>query len=124
MARIKKIEISSNDDAKRGVIISFDNGETMILSFAAAGIIKEQLLLEELRCGIRSVIEDEIASGNIDPAKYEDVRMDFDSEIYDDLADDISCGDYAALCHDGEYIREKVNDLAAYYDLEPDGQED
>ena len=120
MARIEKIKISSNDDAKRGVIISFDNGETMILSFADAGIIKQQLLLEELRCGIASIVEDEIASGSIDQAKYDNVREDFDTEIYDDLAEDILCGDYSALCHDGEYIREKVTDLAVYYDLEPD----
>ena len=120
MARIKKIEISSNDDAKRGVIISFDNGETMILSFADAGIIKEQLLLEELRCAITNVIDDEISEGNIDMEKHEGTRDDFETEIFDDLSDDIVCGDYSALCNDGDYIREKVTDLAALYGLEPD----
>ena len=119
MARIKKIEINSNDDAKRGVIISFDNGESMILSFADAGIIKEQLLLDELRCGIANVVGDEISEGNIDMNKHEGTREEFENEIYEDLMDDITCGDYSALCNDGEYIREKVADLAGYYGLEP-----
>lgn len=120
MARIKSVNISRNDDAKRGIVITFDNGETTILSFADAGIIKEQLLLDELRCGIANVVDDEISEGNIDMDKHEGSREDFENEIYEDLMDDITCGDYSALCNDGEYIREKVTDLAAYYGLEPD----
>jgi len=120
MLRIKQITINEDGPAERGVILTLENGEALVLSFADAGIIKQQLLLEELRCGIRNVIDDEISEGNIDEAKYNEIRDDFDKEIFEDLEDDITCGDYSALCNDGEWIRERVGDLARGYDLEPD----
>lgn len=120
MMHIKRIEISEEGAAERGVLITLESGEALVMSFAHAGIIKQQLLLEELRCGIRTIIDDEISGGYIDAEKYEAMREDFDNEIYEELADDIECGDYTALCNDGEWIRERVGDLAAGYGLEPD----
>ena len=124
MAKIINIEINREDTVGRGVVLTFATGETITLSFADAGIIKEQMLLEELRDGITNIVDDEIGDGYMDLDKYDGSREEFEDEIYVDLEDEISCGDYSALCNDGEWIREKVDDLITYYDLEPDEDED
>lgn len=124
MARITNIHINNEDAVGRGVVLTLDNGETLTMTFADAGIIKEQMLMQELRCGITNVIDKEIADGYIDMNKYEGTREEFEDEIFVDLEDEVSCGDYTALCNDGEWIREKVEDLANYYDLEPDEEEE
>ena len=67
---------------------------------------------------------DEISEGNIDMDKHEYSREDFEEEIYCDLEEEIQYGDYSALCNDGEWIREKITDLADYYELEPDDEEE
>lgn len=56
--------------------------------------------------------------------KHQYSRADFEEEIYVDLEDEISCGDYSALCNDGDWIREKIIDLANYYELEPDDDDE
>ena len=124
MARITNIHINNEDAVGRGVVLTLDNGETLTMSFADAGIIKEQMLLQELRGGISNILDDEIDGGYIDMSKHEYSREDFEEEIYCDLEDEISRGDYTALCNDGAWIREKVEDLANYYDLEPDEEEE
>lgn len=124
MARITNIHINNEDAVGRGVVLTLDNGETLTMTFADAGIIKEQMLMQELRCGITNVIDEEIANGYLDMNKYEGTREEFEDEIFVDLEDDVSCGDYTALCNDGAWIREKVEDLANYYDLEPDEEEE
>ena len=124
MARITNIHINNEDAVGRGVVLTLDNGETLTMSFADAGIIKEQMLLQELRDGISNILDDEIDGGYIDMSKHEYSREDFEEEIYCDLEDEISRGDYTALCNDGAWIREKVEDLANYYDLEPDEEEE
>lgn len=121
--RITNIHINNEDAVGRGVVLTLDNGETLTMTFADAGIIKEQMLLQELRDGIRNILDDEIDGGYIDMSKHEYSREDFEEEIYADLEDEISCGDYTALCNDGEWIREKITDLANYYELEPDDDE-
>lgn len=123
MARITNIHINNEDAVGRGVVLTLDNGETLTMTFADAGIIKEQMLMQELRCGITNVIDEEIANGYLDMNKYEGTREEFEDEIFVDLEDEVSCGDYTALCNDGAWIREKVEDLANYYDLEPDEEE-
>ena len=123
MARITNIHINNEDAVGRGVVLTLDNGETLTMSFADAGIIKEQMLMQELRCGITNVIDEEIADGYLDMDKYEGTREEFEDEIFVDLEDEVSCGDYTALCNDGAWIREKVEDLANYYELEPDDDE-
>lgn len=122
--RIINIHINNEDAVGRGVVLTLDNGDTLTMTFADAGIIKEQMLLQELRSGIENILDDEISGGYIDMDKYEGTREEFIDEIYVDLEDDITCGDYTALCNDGEYIREKVTDLADYYELEPDEEEE
>ena len=124
MARITNIHINNEDAVGRGVVLTLDNGETLTMTFADAGIIKEQMLMQELRCGITNVIDEEIANGYLDINKYEGTREEFEDEIFVDLEDEVSCGDYTALCNDGAWIREKVEDLADYYDLEPDEEEE
>ena len=124
MARITNIHINNEDAVGRGVVLTLDNGEKLTMTFADAGIIKEQMLMQELRCGITNIIDEEIADGYLDMNKYEGTREEFEDEIFVDLEDEISCGDYTALCNDGEWIREKVEDLANYYDLEPDEEEE
>lgn len=123
MARITNIHINNEDAVGRGVVLTLDNGETLTMTFADAGIIKEQMLMQELRCGITNVIDEEIADGYLNMNKYEGTREEFEDEIFVDLEDEVSCGDYTALCNDGAWIREKVEDLANYYDLEPDEEE-
>ena len=124
MARITNIHINNEDAVGRGVVLTLDNGETLTMTFADAGIIKEQMLMQELRCGITNVIDEEIANGYLDINKYEGTREEFEDEIFVDLEDEVSCGDYTALCNDGAWIREKVEDLADYYELEPDDEEE
>ena len=80
------------------------------------------MLCDELRHAITNILDDEISNGYIDMDKHEYSRADFEEEIYEDLADDISCGDYSALCNDGEWIREKITDLASFYQLDPDDE--
>ena len=106
------------------VTINFDNGETLTIDPANAGIIKQQLLLEELRSGIRNVVDDEIGSESMDFSRGDVTREAFENEIYEDLEDEITCGDYTALCDDGDWIREKVTDLAACYGLDNDDCEE
>ena len=122
MARITNITINNEDAVGRGVVLTLDNGEALTFTFADADIIKTQMLLRELRDGIRNILDDEISNGYLDLDKYDGSREEFEEEIYTDLADDITCGDYSALCNDGEYIREKVTDMADFYELEPDDE--
>lgn len=124
MARITNIHINNEDAVGRGVVLTLDNGETLTMTFADADIIKEQMLLQELRDGISNILDDEIDGGYIDMSKHEYSREDFEEEIYTDLEDEISCGNYTALCNDGDWIREKITDLANYYELEPDEEEE
>ena len=100
--------------------IILDDGTELALPSSMAGIIKENMLMQELRCGISDIVDDEINGGYIDMGKYNGTQAEFEGEIFDELSDDISNGDYTALCNDGDYIREKVTDLADWYELEPD----
>lgn len=120
MARITDLHIT--DDNRFS--FQLDDGTEVALSPAHAGIIKERMLLEELRSAITNILDDEISGGYIDMDKHQYSRADFEEEIYTDLEDDISCGDYSALCNDGEWIREKITDLADYYELEPDEEDE
>lgn len=104
--------------------LTLEDGTEVLLSPALAGIIKERMLIDELRCAITNILDDEIDGGYIDMSKHEYSREDFEEEIFTDLEDEISCGDYSALCNDGEWIREKITDLANYYELEPDDEEE
>lgn len=122
MARITGIHINNEDAVGRGVVLTLDDGQTLTMSFADAGIIKEQMLLQELRSAITNILDDEIDGGYIDMSKHKYSRADFEEEIYVDLEDEISCGDYSALCNDGDWIREKITDTANFYELEPDDE--
>lgn len=104
--------------------LTLEDGTEATLSSALAGCLKEQFLLQELKEGITAIVDDEISGGYIDLDKYDGSREEFEEEIYTDLADDITCGDYSALCNDGEYIREKVTDMDNFYELEPDDDYD
>ena len=120
MATIKNLTVNLDGS----VTLIDDMGNVISMSSALAGCLKEQLLLQELRCAITNILNDEIDSGYIDMSKHEDSRESFEDEIYSELEDDISCGDYTALCNDGEWIRERVIDLAQCYGLEPDEEEE
>ena len=120
MARITDLHITDDNH----FTFQLDDGTEVALSPAHAGIIKERMLLEELRSAITNILDDEISGGYIDMDKHQYSRADFEEEIYTDLEDDISCGDYSALCNDGEWIREKITDLADYYELEPDEEDE
>ena len=124
MARITNITINNEDAVGRGVVLTLDNGEALTLTFSDAGIIKTQMLLRELRDGIRNALDDEIDNGYIDLGKYDGNREDFEEEIYTDLADEIENDDYTALCNDGEWIHERITDTANFYELEPDEEDD
>ena len=124
MARITNITINNEDAVGRGVVLTLDSGEALTLTFADADIIKTRMLLQELRDGIRNILDDEIDNGNIDMSKHEYSREDFEEEIYTDLADEIEYGDYSALSNDGEWIREKITDTADFYELQPDDEDD
>lgn len=124
MAHITNITINKEDAVSRGVVLTLDNGETLTMSFSDASIIKTQMLLQELRDGITNILDDEISGGYIDMSKHKYSREDFEEEIYCDLSDEIECGDYSALCNDGEWIREKITDTANFYELEPDEEEE
>lgn len=117
---ITKINISDDNN----ITLIIDGTTELPLSAAYAGIIKERMMLQELRSAITNILDEEIADGYIDMDKYDGTREEFEDEIYVDLEDDISCGDYTALCNDGEWIREKITDTANYYELEPDETED
>lgn len=119
MATVKNIH--STDDIT--FTLTLDDGTEATLTPAMAGIIKERMLMQELRCGITNILDDEIASGYIDMSKHQFSRADFEEEVFCDLEDDISCGDYHALSNDGEEIRERITDLANFYGLEPDEEE-
>ena len=115
MATIKNLTVNTD----RSVTLVTDTGDIMSMSSALAGVLKEQFLLRELRDGISNVIDDAISDGDLDLGKYDGSREEFEDEIYTDLADEITYGDYTALCNDGEWIKEKVYDLANFYELEP-----
>lgn len=121
---MKKIANICIDEGIDHITIILDDGTELALSSAHAGIIKEWLLCDELRTAITNILDEEISNGYIDMGKHQFSRADFEAEIYEDLADEISCGDYTALCNDGEWIREKITDLANFYELEPDEEEE
>lgn len=120
MARIIGININNGDKVGAFATLTLDDGQTIALTFSDAGIIKENLLKNELRSAITNILNDEIGNGYIDMNKHEYSREDFEEEIYTDLEEEIEYGDYSALCNDGELIREKITDLANFYELEPD----
>ena len=115
MATIKNLTVNTD----RSVTLVTDTGDILSMSSALAGVLKEQFLLRELHDGISNVIDDAISDGDLDLSKYDGSREEFEDEIYTDLADEITYGDYTALCNDGEWIKEKVYDLANFYELEP-----
>lgn len=117
---ITKINISDDNN----ITLIIDGTTELPLSASYAGIIKERMMLQELRYAITNILDEEIADGYIDIDKYDGTREEFEDEIYVDLEDEISCGDYTALCNDGKWIREKITDTANYYELEPDETED
>lgn len=110
--------------------ISEDNAITLIidgktelpLPTSYAGIIKERMLLQELRYAITNILDEQIDQGYIDMNKHEYSRADFEEEIYCDLCEDIELGEYENMSEDN--IREKITDTANYYELEPDDTED
>lgn len=120
MARIIGININNGDKVGAFATLTLDDGQTIALTFSDAGIIKENLLKNELRSAITNILDDEINNGYIDMNKHEYSREDFEEEIYTDLEEEIEYGDYSALCNDGAWIREKITDLANFYELEPD----
>lgn len=99
-------------------ILVLDDGTELALSPAHAGIIKENLILDELRTAIHNILDEEIDSGYIDMDRHEYSREDFEEEVFCDLSDDIECGNYRNL--DEDVIREKITDTADYYELCPD----
>lgn len=101
-----------------------DMGSIISMSSALAGCLKEQFLKMELRDAITNILDEEISDGYIDMSKHEYSREDFEEEIYTDLEDEIEYGDYHCLCNDGEWIREKITDLASFYELEPDDEDE
>ena len=117
---ITKINISDDNN----ITLIIDGTTELPLSADYAVIIKERMMLQELRYAITNILDEEIADGYIDMDKYDGTREEFEDEIYVDLEDEISCGDYTALCNDGKWIREKITDTANYYELEPDETED
>ena len=106
------------------VTMTDDIGNIVSMSSALAGCLKEQFLLMELRTAITNTLDDEIDGGYVDMSRHEFTREDFEEEIYTDFADDISCGDYSCLSDDGDSIREKISDLADYYELNPTDDDD
>lgn len=115
MARITNITINKEDAVGRGVVLTFDNGETLTLSFADAGIIKQNMLLEDLREAIHNILDEEIDSGYIDMDRHEYSREDFEEEVFCDLSEEIEYGNYGNL--DEDVIREKITDTADFYEL-------
>lgn len=120
MATIKNLTVNTDGS----VTLVTETGDILSMSASQSGIIKEQMLLSELRCAITNILDDEIDGGYIDMSKHEYSRADFEEEIYEDLEDEITCGDYSCLCNDGEWIREKISDLANYYELDPNDDEE
>ena len=115
MARIINITINKEDAVGRGVVLTLDNGETLTLSFADAGIIKTRLLLEDLREAIHNILDEEIDGGYIDMDRHEYSREDFEEEVFCDLSEEIELGNYGNL--DEDVIRDKITDTADYYEL-------
>lgn len=101
-----------------------DIGNIVSMSSALAGCLKEQFLLMELRTAITNTLDDEIDGGYIDLSKHEYTRDDFEEEVFSYFEDDISQGVYYCLSDDGESIREKISDLADYYELSPTDDDD
>lgn len=101
-----------------------DIGNVVSMSSALAGCLKEQFLLMELRTAITNTLDDEIDGGYIDLSKHEYTRDDFEEEVFSYFEDDISQGVYYCLSDDGESIREKISDLADYYELSPTDDDD
>lgn len=119
MARLIRIDIN-HDDPSTGFVLALDDGQSITLPFVDAGAIKQRLLLEELREGIRNTMQDEIDGGYIDIDRHEYSREDFEEEVFVDLEDEIEYGNYTALSDDGKTIREKITDLADYYGISND----
>ena len=106
------------------VTMTDDIGNIISMSSALAGCLKEQFLLMELRTAITNKLDDEIDDGYIDLSKYEYTREDFEEEVFSYFEDDISQGVYYCLSDDGDSIREKISDLADYYELNPTDDDD
>ena len=106
------------------VTMTDDSGNIVSMSSALAGCLKEQFLLMELRTAITNKLDDEIDDGYIDLSKYEYTREDFEEEVFSYFEDDISQGVYYCLSDDGDSIREKISDLADYYELNPTDDDD
>ena len=120
MATIKNLTV--NPDLS--ITLVTDTGEILSMTAAQGGIIKEQYMLDELRCAITNILDDEIDGGYIDMSRHEFSREDFEEEVYVDFEDDITCGDYSCLSDEGETIREKISDMADYYELCPSDEDE
>ena len=119
MSRLIRMDIN-HDDPSTGIVLALDDGRSITLPFADAGIIKQRMLFEELREGIHNVLQDEIDGGYLDMDKHEYSREDFEEEVFTDLSEEIEYGNYTALSDDGETIREKITDTADYYGIRSD----
>ena len=120
MARLINISINKDDAVGACVVLTLDDGQTVTLSYADAGAIKQNLLLHELREAIGYALDDAIGDDEIDLNKYDGTREEFIDEIYVDLEDDVYYGEYPSE----EYIKEKISDLCNFYDLEPDDNDE
>ena len=114
--------INISDDNKITLII--DGTTELPLSAPYCAIIKERMMLQELRYAITNILDDEISGGYIDIDKYDGTREEFEEEIYTNFESEILDGEYNSLCNDGQWIRERITDEANYYELEPDDTED
>lgn len=91
-------------------LISRNDGVTVILTCAEAGLLVNYIGKE----GLRVQIEDRTALAELDwldLSKYEGTFDEFVQEIFDDLEDEI---DYGNSVSDDE-IDERISDTAAFY---------
>lgn len=94
-----------------------ENG-TVDLTANEVSLLVNQFMKHGLRESITYLCH-ELDGDTIDLRKAPDGVDDFIEEVFCDLEDDVDYGDYPSE----EYIREKIQDTANYYDMEYDGDD-
>ena len=94
-----------------------ENG-TVNLTSNEVSLLVNQFMKHGLRESIIYLCH-ELDGDTIDLNKAPNGFDDFVEEVYCDLEDDVDYGDYPSE----EYIKEKIQDTANYYDMEYDGDD-
>lgn len=108
---IKSVTVNTD----RSVTLVTDTGDILSMSSALAGILREQLMKQDVRDSIRYTCEDYdgdvIALGSLDMTPEE-----FYEEVFSSFEDDIECGVYPTE----NDIQEAVLDTAEDYGIRID----